>query len=97
MNVLSSPQAWTLVLGKALLSSSGTQSPSLAWTLGTHQPLVPALLSALTSGEKRVRKGAIECLRALAGVRGGALAADSYVEVIRIILNEAEELLDDAR
>ncbi|XP_050695714.1 HEAT repeat-containing protein 1-like [Eriocheir sinensis] len=89
-------QAWTLVLGKALLSPSGTQSSSLAWTLGTHQPLVPSLLSALTSGEKGVRKGAIECLRALAGVRGGALAADSYVEVIRIVLNQAEELLDDA-
>lgn len=85
------------MLAKALLTLSAAQSSSLAWTLGTHQPLVPALLSALTSREEKVRSGAIECLRALAGVKGGALAADSFVEAIRIILNQAEEMVADTR
>lgn len=85
------------MLTKALLAPSAAKSSSLAWALGTHQPLVPALLSALTSGEEKVRKGAIECLRSLAVVKGGALAADSYVEVIKIILNQAEELVADAK
>lgn len=85
-------QAWTLNLGSALL---GTQSASLAWALGTSQPIVPALISALMHDSKVVRQGAIDCINKLGGIIGGRLSKDNHSLLIEAITARAEEVIED--
>ncbi|XP_063853087.1 HEAT repeat-containing protein 1-like [Scylla paramamosain] len=84
-------QTWSLKLGMSLLSL-GT---ALSWTLSPDSPLVPALLSALTSAEGLVRGAAVECLRGLAAIPGAALTAESVVVVVKLVVAQAEELVED--
>ncbi|XP_042231661.1 HEAT repeat-containing protein 1-like [Homarus americanus] len=85
-------QAWALSLGSALL---GSQSVSLAWALGTSQPIVPALISALTHGSAVVRSGAIDCIKKLVRVIGGRLSKDNHYLLLEAIVMQADELIAD--
>lgn len=85
-------QAWSLSLGSSLLSS---QSTSLAWALGTNQPLVPALISALTNHSEMVRCRATECLKRLAGVIGGRLSQDNHSLLLEAVISQADEIIAD--
>ncbi|XP_045600179.2 HEAT repeat-containing protein 1 [Procambarus clarkii] len=85
-------QAWTLSLGSTLL---GSQSSGLAWSLGTNQPIVPALISALTHGSEVVRHGAIQCIKKLGGVIGGRLSQDNHSLLLEAIAAHAEEIIAD--
>ncbi|KAK4328191.1 hypothetical protein Pmani_001398 [Petrolisthes manimaculis] len=86
-------QLWSLKLGAALLT---TQKSSLAWSLGTCQPLVPALLSSLTHTCTHIRRAALVCVSAMASIKGGRLSHNNHSLLLQTVLTRNEEIVADA-
>lgn len=87
-------QLWSLKLGAAMLTS---HKSSLAWVLGTSQPLVPALLSSLAHHSPHIRRAVFECVSKLTTIVGGRLTQSNHSVLLESILAHKEEILTDAR
>ncbi|CAL4064974.1 unnamed protein product [Meganyctiphanes norvegica] len=85
-------QVWCLNFGASYIES---KSSNLAWALGSDKPIVPGLVSALSSNSTRVRSTAIECARNLVSVKGGSLLKKNQRVLLETLVNEAEEILAD--
>ncbi|KAK7078567.1 hypothetical protein SK128_003366, partial [Halocaridina rubra] len=83
---------WCLNLGSAILS---IQKDNISWMLSSKMPIIPALISCITSSTSVVRKAAVNCMSKIAYIKGGRLVEDSLSLLVEKILQHSEEILSD--
>lgn len=85
-------QVWCINFAASYIKS---RSSDLAWTLGSDEPIVPGLVSALSSNSPTIRTSAIKCARNLVAVKKVGLMNQSQRILLETLVNQAEEVLAD--
>lgn len=85
-------QIWCINFAASYIEA---RSSDLAWALGSDEPIVPGLVSALSSNSSAVRSSAIKCARILVSVKKVGLMNQTQRILLETLVNDAEEVLAD--
>lgn len=77
----------------ALLRQS---SNSVSWTLSLQEPVVPALLTAVSSPLSAIRAAALDCIQVLTTFIGAGLDRNTFIQLLESLQDRREEIMLDA-